>query len=185
VNDDFSNDDPQDRTELFVSLLGRAQSHVHAHILTLLPHWADAEDILQRTNIILWRKFAEWRPEQDFNLWACGIARFEVKNFLRVRSRDRLCFGDDLLESLGLAAIAVTERLDVGAHTEALRECLRRLRSIDRQIIDGCYGEESVSAKEVAQRLGRPANTVYKALIRIRRTLFVCIRQALAEEEGS
>lgn len=174
---------PQDRTELFVSLLGRGAAQVHAHILTLLPNWADADEVLQRTNIILWRKFDDWQPDQDFTRWACGVARYEVKNFLRTQSRDRLLFDDSLLDALGDAHVAVAQELsEQGGQQEALRQCLQSLRPKDRQIIDGCYGDQHISAREVAERLGRPVNTVYKALIRIRRQLFECIQRKLSPE---
>jgi RNA polymerase sigma-70 factor (ECF subfamily) len=189
VNESSSKDtspEPVDRTEHFVSLLGHGELQIHAHILTLVSHWTDADEILQRTKIILWRKFDQWNPEQDFTLWACGIARFEVKNFLRTKAHDRLYFDDALFESLGstLASVAA-ERAESGDQFDALQKCLQALRPQDRQIIDGCYGDDSRSAKDFAERSGRPVNTIYKALIRIRRTLFECIQRRLAAEERS
>jgi RNA polymerase sigma-70 factor, ECF subfamily len=175
--------DFRDRTEVFVSLLAHKNFEVHAYILTLLPNWADADEVLQRTDIILWRKFSEWRSDENFTAWACGIARYEVKNFLKTRSRDRHIFDDSLVDLLGDTLVDVgKEREKLGNQQEALRQCLQKLRPRDRDIIEGCYSDTHVAAKVVAQRLGRPVNTIYKALIRIRRVLFNCIQRTLAVE---
>ena len=45
-----------------------------------------------------------------------------------------------------------------------------------------CYGDSRVTFKSVAQTLGRPVNTVYKALNRIRKALYECIERTLSVE---
>ena len=39
---------------------------------------ADAEEILQQTNLVLWRKFGRFEQGTDFDRWACRIAYYEV-----------------------------------------------------------------------------------------------------------
>ena len=51
-----------DRTEEFVRCLSKYQQRVYSFILTLVPHWADADEILQETSTVLWRKFADFEP---------------------------------------------------------------------------------------------------------------------------
>jgi RNA polymerase sigma-70 factor, ECF subfamily len=179
-HDHSSEPAPQDRTEEFVALLARSEFEIHTYILTLLPNRADADDVLQRTSVILWRKFSSWQRGTDFAAWACQTARFEVKNFLRSRARDRLYFDDELIDSLGDVRNEMAE--DFSGRRDALHSCLEKLGSRDRQIIEGCYTEKNTTAKEVAAQLGRPVNTVYKALIRIRRALFECVERTLAGE---
>ena len=45
-----------------------------------------------------------------------------------------------------------------------------------------CYGDSRVTFKTAARNLGRPVNTVYKALNRIRKVLYECIERTLAVE---
>lgn len=169
---------PRDSTESFVSQFARSEFELRSYILTLLPHWADADDVLQRTSIILWRKFGEWQPGTNFTAWACSIARFEVKNFLRTKERDRHYFTDELVESIGDTRAEMS--VELADRRDALRACLQKLSPRDREVIDACYAHEPILAKDAAVKLGRQVNTVYKALIRIRRVLFECIERSLA-----
>lgn len=164
----------------FERLFTQCEGDVHAFVFTLLPHWSDVEDIVQRTRIVLWQKFAQYRPESNFRAWALQVARFEVSNFRRTQRSDRLCFGDQLIDSLAEARSSLTDELD--RRRAALDRCLRKLRASDRQIIRHCYGPKATTTKEAADRLHRPVNTLYKALNRIRRTLMECVQSDAGEE---
>jgi len=65
---------------------------------------------------------------------------------------------------------------------DALRRCLDKLPSKDRQVVRSCYSDARTSFKTAADDLGRPANTVYKALNRIRKSLYDCIERTLSVE---
>ena len=89
---------------------GRAradQARLFGYIHSLVRDSNDADDLFQQTAMVLWRKFAEYDPARPFLGWACGVARFEVTNFLRTRGRSKLYFSDDL----NLLLIEATERL--------------------------------------------------------------------------
>ncbi len=165
-----------DPTEAFVGLLAQNQYEIHSFILTLVPHWADADDVMQTASIVLWRKFDQFQPGTDFVAWACRVARLEVQNFRRVKGRDRLLFNDALLQSLGEVRLSMGDELE--AQRELLNGCITRLKPDDHELIRRCYGRKTISAKQVAVELGRPVNTVYKALIRIRRNLYECVQRA-------
>ena len=55
-----------DAYERFTALLSRHHAPLMSFILSLRPNWADAEDLLQQTSVVLWRKFAEYRPGSSF-----------------------------------------------------------------------------------------------------------------------
>ena len=75
------------------------------------------------------------------------------------------------------------ERVDLlESRRDALRGCLKKLTDTDRRLVQQCYGDSRQSFKTAADELGRPANTVYKALNRIRRALYQCIERTLALE---
>ena len=50
--------------------------------LALLPNEQDAQDVFQRTSLVLWQKFDQFDSDRDFLPWACGVAHYEVRNFL-------------------------------------------------------------------------------------------------------
>ena len=175
--------DPSNRTEAFVGLFAQSQYEIHSFVLTLVPNRADADDVMQTTSIVLWRKFDQFLPGTNFVAWACQIARLEVQNFRRVKGRDRLVFDDALLQSLGNLRLSMSDELE--AHRGLLHDCVTQLQLDDRELIRRCYGKKATTAKDVAIELGKPVNTVYKALIRIRRGLYECVQRALKAKNRS
>src|SRR5690349_3308762 len=110
---------------LFVQLFAKEHQRIYNYIFALLPNRADAEDVFQQTSLILWEKFSAYDRGQPFFPWACGVAFFTVKNFLRVASRSRLRFNDELLQVMADEREALDESLKVyGDHLEF---CLSRL----------------------------------------------------------
>lgn len=58
--------DGDDRTREFLRLLGQHERRLRGFILSLVPHWADAEDIAQEVRIRLWEQFDNYDPAKDF-----------------------------------------------------------------------------------------------------------------------
>lgn len=158
------------------------QRRVYGYIVTMLPRHADADEVLQQTNLILWRRFSDFRPDADFTRWAFGVARNEVRRYLRDRGRQWITLDDDVLELL--AESHAENRNAASTQSAALGQCLDKLPVADRELVERCYGGDA-SIKQVAAELGRPLNTVYKALQRVRRWLFVCVERRVAAEGRS
>ena len=163
----------------FVQLFAQHQRSIHAYICTLAPNRVDADDVMQETSLVLWRKWDEFDPERDFTRWACGIAFNEVLKLRhRVASR-RYFFNEIILEQLSTEVISQSDALR--ERQVALTFCMGKLGSQDRELIERRYRTKT-TARRVAEELGRPASTVYKALGRIRDALFDCVERRLAQE---
>ena len=157
-----------------MELLTLHQRRLFGFICTLVPNPADAEDLLQQTSLVLWKKFADFDLGSDFIAWSCRIAHFEVLNFLKRKRRDRVVFNDALL--VKLAAIRA-DRADVhDADRAALLDCMKELAETDRRLIKLCYASKH-NIKAAAAALNRPAASVYTSLVRIRRILMECVRR--------
>lgn len=167
--------------EEFVRLFGLNQGRVFGYIVTLLPCWADAEDVLQLTSIVLWKKFDQFDKSADFVRWACGIAYREVLRYLKQQNRRRQIFGEVMLEKIARARIDRGDLLE--KRRLAMDDCVAQLSRNDREIIEHYYFHGKKTAADVASELGRPTNTVFKALTRIRETLHRCIDEAVSSEE--
>ena len=165
----------------FERLLRESQAPLFSYIHSLLRNLNDADDLFQQVSIILWRKFSEFEHDRSFLAWACGIARLEAHNFLRVRGRNRLCFGAQLSLLLIEAQVEAEADDDSEARLEALRRCRERLRSKDQELLRLSYASDAGPAV-AAEHLGRPTRSVYNSLRRIRRTLFECIQRSLASQ---
>jgi RNA polymerase sigma-70 factor (ECF subfamily) len=166
----------------FAALLRQHQTQLFGYIYSLVRDLDDADDLFQQTSLVLWDKFDRFDPSRSFIAWACGVARFEVSNFLRSRSRQRLHFSDNL------AMILIEAHEEFGEEPledrrNALAACMKKLRPKDQQLLDACYGRAS-RIPEVADRWGRSPQSIHNSLRRLRRTLFECVNRSLAREGG-
>jgi RNA polymerase sigma-70 factor (ECF subfamily) len=158
--------------ERFVAEFARHRDRLFAYVFSLLPRREDAEDVFQRTSVVLWQKIGTWDAGVDFLSWACGVAFYEVRNFLRVSGRDRLRFGDALLERLAQERAATLATRDERA--AALEGCLRALDAAERELVRRAYGDD-VGVRALAGESGKAAQTLYNRLNQIRRKLFDCV----------
>ncbi len=158
-------------TEAFLKEFAPHHDRLFAYLFSLLPHRPDAEDVFQRTSLILWQKFDQWEPGTDFLAWACGVAFYEARNFIRVASRDRLRFSEALLDTLAKERAATLRRRD--DRVAALQECLKKLDQAERELLQKAYVDEE-SIRELARRDGQAAQTLYNRLNLVRKRLLQC-----------
>lgn len=163
-----------DSNERLVELITTHQRVLYTYIYSLVHRSEDAQDILQETNLVLWRKAAESSRAYDFRSWACRIAYVQVLAHRKRHARDRLYFDDALLNQL--AQESEGRAAQSGSHLEALRVCLKRLPDHSRQMLWMRYDSPG-TVEGIADQLGRSAAAVSQALYRIRRTVMDCIRE--------
>ena len=166
--------------EEFLEVFACHREQILAYIFSLVPHSADAEDIFQKCSLVLWRKFGEFQRDQAFLPWACGVAAYEVRNYLRTSSRNRLHFDDDLLRQLAEHRTHSLPEYD--DRLSALRDCLKRLTVEQRDLIDAAYGRKP-TIQEFARATGSAVQTLYNRLGRLRRQLLECVQHKLATED--
>lgn len=164
----------------FIELFVANQRRVFGYVLTALPRMEDAREVFQATCIVLLNKASQYTPGTDFARWACQIAYFEICNYRRKRHRDLMILDSQVLDTLASKQVENWDQAERRAR--ALEVCLSRLSQQDRELIKARY-QRDVTARQLAADLSRPADTVYKALRRIRRRLQYCIEKALAREE--
>ena len=170
------------RTERFVALMNQHQGRLSAFVESLVADFSAAQDILQDTNLILWRKRDNFRDGTNYWAWACKIAYNEVLHHRRTLSRSKLVFGDVLLEQL---AAVTEERLEMHPdRTRLMRDCVEELSDRQRTAIQLRYSGTTTVA-EIAEQQGTTANAVSKLLQRGRDALLECVERKLAEEERS
>jgi RNA polymerase sigma-70 factor, ECF subfamily len=171
--------DSFDRPGEFVKLLTAHQRDLYAYINTLLAGDVAASDVLQDTNLDLWKRLADYDFNRAFLPWAYGFAHQRVLAYRKTRSRSRLIFGDSILQVISDAYISDTIAADV--RIAALQNCLEKLELSQSQLIRDRYAGR-VSVKALAARLGSSANQVSARLYRIRQMLAKCVEATLATE---
>ena len=174
-------DDKQFDDEQFVKDLTACQLRLHSYILALLPNSDAADDILQNTNVVLWRKREQYVDQAHFAAWACKTAYYEVLAHCRGNQRDRHVFGDELLQRVAATVEQRTEA--IGERSRWLDECLDELTAEQRAAILARYQPEA-SVQQIAEQQGKSPGAVTKSLARIRRTLFTCMDRKMHGESA-
>lgn len=159
-------------------MLSQLQPALYAYILSIHPNRVDAEDILQETNVTVWRKIAEFEPGTNFRAWVFRIAYYQTLAERKRLSRRPPFFelDEQLLHLLAEEAEARLERYD--ERSRALKHCLSRVRPEDTRILKRHYADGS-PIKDIAAELGRSAVALRGSLLRIRRALKSCIEKNL------
>jgi RNA polymerase sigma-70 factor (ECF subfamily) len=162
----------------FIELYAAHEVRLRGYVLSLVPRWSDAEDIAQQSSLILWKKFDQYETGTNFFAWACQIVRFEVRAYSRRVARDRKVFSEEFVNAV--MEQTVQSRTELQDRTKALQKCVEKLPTAHRELLRLRYDEQR-SVGSVATILNRPIEAVYKALSRIRQTLYTCIRRRLVQ----
>jgi RNA polymerase sigma-70 factor, ECF subfamily len=167
-----------DREMRFVEVFQEHYRQLFGYVYTLVRNYTDAEDVVQQTSLVLWKKFDEYQPNRNFFTWACGAARREALMFLRHRRRYRTHFSEAF--QLKLAATMAGIRPQVlNARAQALDDCVRSLPENQRELMLQCFGGIK-SVAIVAQENGRSTHSIYSSLRNIRKKLIECIDRSVS-----
>jgi RNA polymerase sigma-70 factor, ECF subfamily len=171
-----------DRLTEFIRLLTEYDNGLLAFILSLVPHWADAEEIHQETNIKLWQEFDKFQLGSDFRVWARTIAWYEVLAFRKRKQRSWLRTSPMFLEVVAADAEALDRQ--AGTRRELLGECVEELSSFTRKLLRFHYAW-GWKVNDIARKVRSTPDIVYKTLRRARIDLRQCVDRKLSERGTS
>ena len=87
--------------DLIVTQLVEYQSALLAFIHTLIPGDSSVNDVLQRTNLVIWRKRKDFKEGTNFKSWAFSIAHWEVRAYLKeCKRKSWLVVDEELCDKL-------------------------------------------------------------------------------------
>ena len=161
----------------FIDQFVITQRRLYLFLLAQLGSPDTAEELLQNTNVVIWSKWNQFEPGTNYIAWVYRIASLDVLKFRQKNKRSRIYFNDDFLKTVAESVEELSEKSE--ARRIALSKCIEKLKKIDRELIQQRY-EPGVNGKILAEMLGRPVNSVYQSLGRIRRTLLKCVDRQLA-----
>ena len=153
------------------------QSRLYAYIFTLTGDREQARDMLQETNLVMWRKAEALEPGTNFIAWAFTIARYQVMAYRQKIARDRLVFDDEVLADM---ADIFSDGDPFEGRQGALGQCIEKLTPSHRNLLRIRY-TDGVSVKDMADRLNKSANAIAKTLHRTRIALMECIERRVSE----
>jgi RNA polymerase sigma-70 factor (ECF subfamily) len=166
--------------KLFLKLLLDNQSRIHAYILSLVPNYADADDILQTVSELMWSRFDQFEPGTNFLGWALRYAHFEVLAFRKKKAKlKEVVFDTPIFEQM--LPILEDQMHTMDFRNGALEDCLSKLDSRNREIIKMRYSQD-LSPKEISGQFGLTIHGIYKLLSRVHGKLLECIERAGRKE---
>lgn len=150
------------------------QPRLYGYILSLVGNPDLSNDVLQETNLVLWKKSSEFELGTSFRAWSFRVAHFQVMAQRQRVVRDRLLFDDELLVSLGREAKEMD--MEVDDKSQALTYCIEKLNDRHKELIDLRYSK-GFSVKEMAKELKLKANAITQVLFRARTNLIDCVQK--------
>ncbi len=160
------------RQQAFVEELTKAQFDLLAYISMIVGNKADARDVLQETNRMLWAKADDYDLARPFLPWARAFAHYESLRFRKTRQRDRLVFTDEIFETLSENYLAAQQPVD--RRLDWLDECVDKLTDAQKAFIRAKYFER-LSVVQITERFGVSSASAVSLLYRIRLILARCV----------
>ena len=152
----------------FEYLFNRYSEAIRRLFLQRLTSTIDADDLLQETFIKVYINLHRYSDSYTFGQWVYSIARNTLVDHLRRKS------GDVLLDERFRAPLATTpspeESVIINQTRAHFYNALEELTPEYRQVIEMRFLEE-YSYEEIAEKLGRPLNTIKTQIRRARATI--------------
>ena len=169
--------------EQFTRLLLQNQKRIWGLILSLVPNGPDADDVLQETCAVMWRKYNEFESGTDFAAWGLAIARFQVMRYYSRRKTERARLSNDVIEAVAVQFSAPDQGKRFSARSSALKDCLTKLKSVQFDTLHRRY-DAGQSVEEIAEEMNVSIHAIYKRLDRTYQRLHSCITNTVSQQEG-
>jgi RNA polymerase sigma-70 factor (ECF subfamily) len=162
-------------SDSFVELMTQFQGRLYVYILSLIGNADTANDVLQETNIVLWKESRQYAAGTNFKAWAFRIAHFQCMAYRQRRLRDKVVFSDEVVARLAIESKELDATYEQRAAT--LGRCLEQIQSRSREALRLRYAE-GVAVKDMAMKMDSTSNAVSQLLFRARQWLAECIKRS-------
>jgi RNA polymerase sigma-70 factor (ECF subfamily) len=153
----------------FDALVDRYAARIHRHILRIVGHVQEAEDLTQETFLKAYRALPRFDSRREFRAWLYTIAANTARTAVRDRGRRA-----GRWERAQEPKVAVADSAGALLGTEELQErlegAIQRLNPAAAALID-LYYREGMSVREAAAVAGLSEGAAKVALLRARRQL--------------
>lgn len=167
----------QPRTrELLARNWVKAQPSLMAFIISSMPQFSDAEDLLQEVAAEVALRFDDYDPSRPFLPWALWVAKIKIADFYRVKQRRQVVFLEESIDALAKACVRAQETLS--EERRALERCLAKLTDRSRKLLYLRYFED-MNPREIGVILGLASQSVRVSLSRIRTALSECVLKSI------
>ena len=168
-----------DVSEEFTTLWTKAQPMIGGYISSMVFDYHGAQDVLQKTAIILIRKFEKYDRSLPFLPWALGVARYEILKHRSKSAKDKCVFSDEMVKISSERFAEVAK--DHDDLSIALDQCLKRLTDRGQRVLRLRY-TQGLKSDEIAEQLGVTGSAVRVMLHRVRGAVRGCIEERMSSE---
>lgn len=154
-------------------------SAVRSYVMAVTRGHQDTDDVIQDVWRVACLKIAEYDSGRPFRSWVMGITRLQLLKWRQALARSREILAPDLIELL--ADTAETQREELDLRSQYLRDCLARLPVYGRGILQMKYFRD-MKIEAIAARLKKNTAAIEMTLVRLRRSLRVCIEGKLRDD---
>jgi RNA polymerase sigma-70 factor, ECF subfamily len=145
----------------------------------------DAEDIVQETFLIAFRKLKDFEPRSTLYTWLAHITINLCFERLRKRRRQLVAIDEDMERLVAPLSAEIHERQDEETDRQALIEKVRtligRLGTHCREVVQ-LRDIEGVSYADIGRKMKLPIGTVMSRLARCRETLKGMLSKSMGRE---
>ena len=150
-----------------------------AYLQAMLPDTHAVDDCLQETYLVLAAKYQD-TPVAEIRPLAFSCARNKALSWIKKQHGGRLSILDpELVFRIAEEASAVHQPETHSERVQALRECMGKLKTGDRELLESRYGYANASVAGTAAGTGRSPAAAYKKLERLRTLLRDCVNRQL------
>jgi RNA polymerase sigma factor (sigma-70 family) len=138
------------------------------------------EDIAQQVFLEFMAKEGQWDLEKDLRPLLATMTRHLAMRLWRERTRERPEVVQKLADHIRLLAEESESPPRYEEEISILRQCLQKLPEKSRDLIE-LYYYQDISTPDIANQLTMKADTVCRALSRVREKLRECIHQQIKQ----
>lgn len=150
------------------------QPAIRGFILSMVPDFSLADDLVQETFLVVTRKAHSFELGTSFLAWARTIARFKVLETIRTSSNRMHYLSEEVLEALIVDDGAAETNVD--SWLQQLETCIDKLAPQARRAIELRYRGDH-RPNEIAQLMGCTVQSANVTLSRARSFLRNCVSQ--------
>jgi len=172
-------DQIDEKYESFLKLYRANESYISRYVLALCPNFSAAEDVMQETMLVMWRKYDQFVPGSNFLAWGMQIARLNVLNYQRKQKGGIVHFDSQTMDII--TQHGHYQDKDQMAYLDALNGCINKLSDISKKVVNMRYFE-NMKVIDIASKLQKTHVSTYKMMSRIHHKLLKCVRGKLAKE---
>lgn len=164
-------------TTMVQGLFIKYQPVVRGFVLSMVPDFSLADDIMQETFLVVTRKAASFEEGTSFPAWVKTIARFKALEAIRTHRGRHEFLSEEVLEALGAEQHEFPGQVD--ERLGHLAACIEELAPQAKRSILFRYRNEH-RPPEIASRMGCTIQSVNVTLSRARAFLRECVLRKMA-----